>query len=124
MFSNSYMNGDTIALTTDNNFLDTGSVPLAVRNRSEINQNLTHGNLWITTVFGEESLCLKMWPEGHQLKAVGEYIEIDKEGFSQRFDFVFEKVGDDRVIIRKAQDDMKYYTLYDNTLEASTHKKD
>ena len=96
------MNGDTIALTTDNNFLDTGSVPLAVRNRSEINQNLTHGNLWITTVFGEESLCLKMWPEGHQLKAVGEYIEIDKENFEQRFDFVFEKVGDDRVIIRKA----------------------
>jgi len=119
------MNGDTIALSTDYLYVDTGSDPVQVRNRTE--KMVTNGDLWITIEFHpkDNRVSLRTYPEHKSLQAVKDHIRIVKEGFRPRFDFVFEKVGDDRVIIKKKGKANLYYQLYDNRLlEATTNKTD
>ena len=85
--------------------MDTGTNPLRVRKRSDINEEK---DFWITPTFGgqEGKIGLRKWPEMNTMKAgkwwtkKGAVINVDmSDTGAYRDDFKFERVGEDSIIL-------------------------
>jgi hypothetical protein len=115
VFDNHFMTGDTIALAYfdeaagEHLYLDTGTNPLVMRKRSEI---IEETDFWVTPNFWfggpvENLMGLRKWPDLSTMKAgewwtrKGAVINVNKsDKTASKDDYMFERVGDDSIIIR------------------------
>lgn len=113
-------------------FVDTGSNPLRVRPRAEIDESK---NFWLTPTFWADGPGLKLkafsgeiglrtWPHKNTLKAgewwtiKGAVINVDRSNTKTDWhDLKFEKVGDDKIVLKCQHSQPGYYAIVGDSNE-------